>query len=77
MPRCRCRAAARSRRERAFLQTEGAHRARRVQSLHGLEDRTVNEELREEWSDYLEQTHEHERIVATVLEELGVEEEEL
>ncbi len=48
-----------------------------MQSLHGQEDRTVNEELREEWSDYLENTREHERIVATVLEEFGVEEEEL
>ena len=37
----------------------------------------MNEELREEWSKYLEHTREHERIVATVLEELGVEEEEL
>jgi len=33
-----------------------------------------NEELREEWEEYLEQTQRHEQIVTRLLDELGIEE---
>ncbi|HKC49858.1 MAG TPA: hypothetical protein VKF60_03630 [Myxococcota bacterium] len=34
----------------------------------------LNDDLREEWEEYLEQTRRHERIVARLLEQLGLEE---
>lgn len=36
----------------------------------------VNEDLREEWEEYLEQTEHHVEIVTTLLEELGIDPEE-
>jgi len=47
-----------------------------VHSLHVREDPSVDDELREERSEYREQTRAHEQIVAALLDELGVEEEE-
>jgi hypothetical protein len=66
----------RSLRGLSFLHTVRGRRARRVQSLHGQEDPSVDDELREERSDHREQTRAHEQIVAELLDELGLEEDE-